>query len=143
MVQPYYYPVRRCEQKLIQAMERGVQVELITSAKRDQPVYHYIKNYLLLRNLFHPNIKIYEYPEHLLHMKCYLIDNKKFNIGSFNNDRYFNLIFNLRWSWLINNEANIIIEDKDESAKVQTVIDKCKDYCRPIEMSGQLSAWRY
>jgi len=90
MVQPYYYTVRIIEQKLREAMERGVQVEFLTSAKRDQPVYHYLKNYLLLSNLFHHNIKIYEYPEQLLHMKCYLIDNKKFNIGSFNNDRYLN-----------------------------------------------------
>jgi phosphatidylserine/phosphatidylglycerophosphate/cardiolipin synthase-like enzyme len=35
MVQPYYYPIRIFEDEIIRAMDRGVKVELITSAKRD------------------------------------------------------------------------------------------------------------
>lgn len=113
IVQPYYYPIRIFEQELIKAMHRGVKVELITSAKRDQPVYHHLKNFILLRNLFHPNMSLYEYPEQFLHMKGYLIDDRKFNIGSFNNDR---------WSWKLNNEVNIVLDDEEEAKKFNAII---------------------
>jgi cardiolipin synthase len=109
--------VRIFEKDLNDALTRGVKVELITSAKRDQPVYRYVKNYLLLRNLFHENIKMYEYPETLLHMKGYLIDGKKYSIGSFNNDR---------WSWKLNNELNIIGEDQSEADGFKRLLDHCK-----------------
>ena len=42
------------------ALARGVQVELITSAKRDQPVYKFLKNGLLLRKLIKKGLKVYE-----------------------------------------------------------------------------------
>jgi hypothetical protein len=49
-------------------------------------------------------------------MKGYLIDNKNINIGSFNNDRYsiIKIIF-IRWSWKLNNEANIVLSDEIEA----------------------------
>lgn len=63
VLQPYYYPIRVFEKELVAAMDRGVKVDLITSAKRDQAVYHNFKNFILLKNLFHPNITLYEYTE--------------------------------------------------------------------------------
>lgn len=35
IVQPYYYPIKKIEKALERALERGVKIELITSAKRD------------------------------------------------------------------------------------------------------------
>ena len=35
LIHPYYYPVKSFEKKLINALKRGVSVDLITSAKRD------------------------------------------------------------------------------------------------------------
>jgi phosphatidylserine/phosphatidylglycerophosphate/cardiolipin synthase-like enzyme len=75
-------------------MSRGVRVDLITSAKRDQPVYKHIKNYLLLKKLIKKGLRVYESHEKILHSKVYVFDEKVMTIGSFNNDR---------WSWKINN----------------------------------------
>ena len=92
--------MKKFENAVIDALNRGVMVDLYTSAKRDQPVYRYMKNQSLMKNLINNGCKVYEIHEKLLHMKAYEIDNKHYSIGSFNNDR---------WSWKINNEANINI----------------------------------
>lgn len=69
-------------------------MELITSAKRDQPVYKYIKNGLLMRRLIRKGVTVYESHEKVLHAKAYVFDDRILTIGSFNNDR---------WSWRISN----------------------------------------
>lgn len=67
IVQPYYYPIKAFEEELMKgtdshnsAIDRGVFIELITSAKRDQPVYKYIKNGLLMRRLIRKGVHVYE-----------------------------------------------------------------------------------
>lgn len=69
-------------------------MELITGAKRDQPVYKWLKNGLMLRRLIKQGLSVYELHEKILHSKTYIIDEKKITVGSFNNDR---------WSWKISN----------------------------------------
>lgn len=81
LVHPYYYPVRIFEKELIAALKRGIRVELITSAKRDIPPYHYLKNYQLLKSLIDNGCAVYETHEKYLHMKAYQIDNKHYSLG--------------------------------------------------------------
>jgi len=76
------------------AIDRGVSIELITSAKRDQPVYKYIKNGLLMRRLIRKGVSVYESHEKVLHAKAYIFDDRLMTVGSLNNDR---------WSWRISN----------------------------------------
>lgn len=54
-------------------------------------------------------------------MKGYMVDDKHINIGSFNNDKY-EIYHILRWSWKINNEANVALEDEDEAKKFNVII---------------------
>lgn len=42
------------------ALKRGIKVELITGAKRDQPVYKWLKNGLLLRRLIKQGLSVYQ-----------------------------------------------------------------------------------
>lgn len=56
-------------------------------------------------------------------MKGYLIDGTKFNIGSFNNDR---------WSWKLNNEVNIVTDNQGEADKLRGMMDNCKEYSREV-----------
>lgn len=44
LIHPYYYPMKVFEKEVIKALERGVEVELFTSAKRDQPAYRSLMN---------------------------------------------------------------------------------------------------
>lgn len=93
-------------------MDRGVKVEILTAAKRDQPVYRFTTNRLLFYNLLHPNMHIYEFPEQLFHMKGYIFDDKELFYGSFNNDR---------WSWKLNHEFNILTQEKEEIQKFMDI----------------------
>jgi phosphatidylserine/phosphatidylglycerophosphate/cardiolipin synthase-like enzyme len=110
-------------------LERGVDVELITSAKRDQPVYKYIKNGLLLRRLIKKGLKVYESHEKILHTKAYIFDKNVMSIGSFNNDR---------WSWKINNETNISIHSAEEFKKAEHYFEDLKDRCQPVDLSPEV-----
>ena len=136
LIHPYYYPVKKFENAVIDALNRGVMVELYTSAKRDQPVYRYMKNQSLMKNLINNGCKVYEIHEKLLHMKAYEIDNKHYSIGSFNNDR---------WSWKINNEANInIYNDIVETSRIKPLIDEVHSMSKEIQESqGKVGPIRY
>jgi phosphatidylserine/phosphatidylglycerophosphate/cardiolipin synthase-like enzyme len=56
---PYYYPVKELENRLIEAAQRGVEVEIITARKRDIPCYRNLKNAYLMRKLIQNGIKVY------------------------------------------------------------------------------------
>lgn len=49
-------------------------MEVVTCAKRDQPVYKYIKNWLLMWKLISRGVKVYESHEKILHSKVYVFD---------------------------------------------------------------------
>lgn len=66
-------------------------------------------------------------------MKGYLIDDKKYSIGSFNNDR---------WSWKLNNELNIVGEDEEVAKNVKKMLEQCRDYSKEIPQSGVVRPWR-
>lgn len=67
IVQPYYYPIKKIERALGKALERGVKIELITSAKRDQPCYKYLSNVLMTQKLRRKGMIVYELHSKLLH----------------------------------------------------------------------------
>lgn len=51
-------------------------------------------------------------------MKAYEIDGKHYSIGSFNNDR---------WSWKLNNEANIhVYDDPIEVSRFEPYLDEVR-----------------
>lgn len=108
-------------------------MELFTSAKRDQPAYHKLKNYLLLNRLLQHGVNIYEFHDKLLHTKLYLSDGEYYNIGSFNNDR---------WSWKVNNELNLMIKDKEEAEKVNKYVEEIRNKSKPLREGKELSSTR-
>ena len=101
LVQPYYYRISKFEKAIKKALERGVSVKVVTSQKRDQMCYKNINNEFIFKDLISKGMQVYEYRHQYLHMKAYLSDGKV-NVGSMNNDR---------WSWYVNNELNILINN--------------------------------
>ena len=103
MVQPYHYTMSKFDRLIHRLVSKGgVKPEIITSGKRDQPVFQDLTNEMLFERLLRKDVKLFETKEGLLHSKIYMFDRRWVNMGSMNNDR---------WSWAINNECNILIDD--------------------------------
>ena len=81
IIQPYYYPIKKIERAIGDALSRGVKVELITSAKRDQPCYAPLKNLRMTQKLIDKGLKVYEMNDKFLHMKAYYVDDKIITLG--------------------------------------------------------------
>lgn len=109
IVQPYVQHVTHIENLLVDALKRGVKVEIITARIRDQPCYAGLLNAELFRKPIQAGAIVREEPYSFLHMKLYDIDNgEKLSIGSMNQDN---------WSFKVNNEANLLFTPKDSSKK--------------------------
>lgn len=135
IIQPYYYPIKKIEKCIGDALDRGVRVELITSAKRDQPAYAPLKNFLMTKKLIEKGLEVYEMHDKYLHMKAYFADDSVFTLGSFNNDR---------WSWKINNEANIYVENSFEAYKFRKIIiEDVKSKCKLLNLNENIGWIRW
>jgi len=134
IIQPYYYPIRKFEKALLSALKRGVSVELITTAKRDQPAYTNLKNILLLDELVKNGLKVYEINDKLLHMKFYQYDDKLYTAGSFNNDWF---------SWDINNELNMVVEGEKEVQKINEIFTMMRNRATPLDPTMKVGLYRY
>lgn len=124
IVQPYYYPMKKFERAVKNALKRGVEVELITSKKRDQPCYSRLRNYSMTKKLVRHGMKLREFDDRFLHMKAYVFDSEVYTMGSFNNDK---------WSWKINNELNILVEGKEETQVFENFLEKVRSETKLIE----------
>ena len=82
IIQPYYYPIKRVERAIFDALARGVEVELISSAKRDQMCYANLSTFLMTKRLIQKGMKVYDITDKYLHMKGYLVDGKQFTLGN-------------------------------------------------------------
>lgn len=125
IVSAYYYPIKVVEDAIISARKRGVEVELITSYKRDIPAYKNFVNGILFNNLLRNGVHVYQFKDRYLHAKSIGIDDKIVNIGSFNLDR---------WSWYNNIETVIHLENsKQENQDYNKIFDILKDQSEEIE----------
>lgn len=81
IVQPYYYPMKKVETAIAEALERGVHVEVLTAAKRDPPALKPVSNYLMMQKLINKGLKVYELSDKFLHMKVYQFDDEIYTMG--------------------------------------------------------------
>ena len=101
IIQPYVQPIDELESALGDALDRGVQVEIVSARNRDQPAYKSLLNSDLFYKLSKKGAVIYEEPFKFLHMKAIEVDDgEQITIGSFNQDA---------WSFYCNNEANLFL----------------------------------
>jgi phosphatidylserine/phosphatidylglycerophosphate/cardiolipin synthase-like enzyme len=101
IIQAYYLNLKRIEDCLKRAQDRGVKITIITAEKRDQIVYKYIYNQQLFSMLMKNGAEVYEFLDKSFHMKAYYVDRRLITLGSFNNDIT---------SFVMNNEANYLIK---------------------------------
>jgi phosphatidylserine/phosphatidylglycerophosphate/cardiolipin synthase-like enzyme len=133
IIQPYHYPMIRFDRAMGKAVDRGVTANILTSGQRDQPVFRNIFNYMLFQRLILRGINVFETKERLLHSKVYLADGRLINMGSMNNDR---------WSWKINNEVNLAIDDRREYEWLDNYFQRMLSRSRPVTKNYTISASR-
>jgi cardiolipin synthase len=108
---PYFAPGRKFRNALINAAKRGVSVTLLIGcgdfAMQDAVAHSYY------RKLLAQGVEIFEYRKSQLHAKVAAIDNDWSTVGSSNCDGL---------SLLINQEANILIKDRDFTDQVAGAI---------------------
>ena len=138
IVQSYYLNIQHIEEILLRALKRGVKLEIITAAKRDQLCYRFLYNDILFEKLLENGANIYEFLDKSFHMKCYYIDKKIINIGSFNHDIV---------SFYCNNEANYLIYKTPSNEyffnDFDNVVNKIKDNCHIVKYRQTTGIKRY
>jgi cardiolipin synthase len=130
LIQGYYFYIPKVIKALRDAVDRGVQVELYTSRSRDQPCYVHMPNSWLTKEARAAGVKVYEYPQSVLHMKAYIVDDH-FLIGSFNNDK---------WSWGMNNELDIYNSDPALTRELVSKVELVRR--RSLEVKDEELTWK-
>jgi cardiolipin synthase len=119
----YFLPGRVYRNRLVKAVQRGVNVKLVLASKSDVMIAKYAERFLydwLLRN----NIELYEYEKNILHAKFAVQDGKYMTIGSYNVNEI---------SALVSVELNLDVRNKPFVSGVQKTIDNIiKEDCVQI-----------
>lgn len=127
IIQCYYMNLKKVEDLIVAALDRGVKVDIITAKNREQSVYRHINNVHLFERLLKKGANVYEFLDKNFHMKSYMVDNKYLSIGSFNNDIT---------SFVMDNEANYLVVRNKENGKLFNDFNKAKedikDNCRQV-----------
>lgn len=122
IINPYFVPTHRVRQALKDAVDRGVDVQIILSAKSDEPITpeatHYIGN-----NLAKRGAKVYLFEGGFHHTKMMIIDDKYATVGSSNMDGR-----SLRCDY----EVNTVIYDDDATQWLVNHFEKQKESCFQI-----------
>jgi len=87
IIQPYVTNIDELEDVLVEALNRGVKVEIVSARIRDQPVYKGFLNSKIFERLKSKGAVVYEEPFKFLHMKAIEVDDGAvMTLGSFNQD---------------------------------------------------------
>jgi cardiolipin synthase len=121
----YFIPTRRLGTTLRNAARRGVDVRVIVPANSDVKLVGYASRYLYSR-LLRAGVRIFEYPERMMHAKAGVIDGTWATIGSFNLDRR-SVIHNL--------EAGLVILDCDFAAALERQFAADVAICREVVLA--------
>lgn len=86
LLAPYFFDSVLDFLPLVEALERGVEVEILTAQRRDINCYKSLHNRFLFKRLIDAGAKVFEYPDKFLHAKAFLFDDRVLHVGSFNLD---------------------------------------------------------
>ncbi|HUR27912.1 MAG TPA: phospholipase D-like domain-containing protein [Planctomycetota bacterium] len=109
----YFIPDLGLRRALRYAAGRGVLVKIIVPSVSDVNVVMHASRHLYPR-LLRAGVRIYEWPERMMHAKTGVIDGLWSTIGSYNIDRR---------SLFLNLEASIVIADGPFGARMQEIFD--------------------
>ena len=110
---PYFVPDDAIINALLVAALKGVDVKIILPGRPDKKIVYLASFAYLPRLLSVPNITIYRYKPGFMHQKVMVIDGQTAVIGSANFDNR---------SFYLNFEMNMIIKDRDFTARVENML---------------------
>jgi cardiolipin synthase A/B len=131
----YFFPGYRLLRELRRAAQRGVQVDLVLSARPDVPWVQHASE-LLYVYLLRAGVCVHEYHERPLHAKVAVVDDHWATIGSSNLDPT---------SLGLNLEANVVMRDKAFAVALRERIERLmQQRCNRVQkqsMTPLRSAW--
>jgi cardiolipin synthase len=129
----YFIPDRRLRRAFGRAAERGVSVKVIVPSILDVRAVYYASRHLY-GSLLQRGVRIFEWPDRMMHAKSGTIDSTWSTIGSYNLDRR---------SLLHNLEIGLVILDRRIGSEMQRQFDQDLASCREITLEewGKRSAW--
>lgn len=134
IVNPYFVPTSSIRKALKRAIDRGVEVEIMMSAKADIPFTPDASLYILHR-LMKRGAKIYLYNGGFHHTKIMTVDNRFCTVGTANlNSR------SLRYDY----EDNAYIFNRDITAQLDSIFESDKRECSSLTRDywKKLSIWK-
>ncbi|MCE9595344.1 MAG: cardiolipin synthase ClsB [Planctomycetes bacterium] len=118
----YFIPDRGLRRQFRRAVERGVSVRVIVPSVSDVAVVYHASRHLYGRLLRH-GVRIFEWPERMMHAKVGAIDSTWGTIGSYNLDAR---------SFLHNFEVGLVLLDRELASTLQSNFDsdvaKCREF---------------
>jgi cardiolipin synthase A/B len=107
---PYFIPDRSARQALIEAIQRGVEVQILTAGPRiDHPIIRKL-SHRSIRHLLEAEAEIFEYLPSMIHAKLMTVDGLWNVVGSTNFDHR---------SFALNDEVNLAVLDEKLAATIE------------------------
>jgi cardiolipin synthase len=132
----YFLPSFRLISLLKSASRRGIKVQLYLQGKSDLPIVRNATRFFY-RIFFKHHMKIFEFPERILHAKFWMVDDKILSLGSFN----FNHL-----SEYTSVETNIEIADadfcKEVRKKLEIIFAQFAEAVPKEDYSKKLGVWQ-
>jgi cardiolipin synthase len=119
----YFIPDRRLRRGFARAAARGVSVRVIVPSISDVKAVTYASHFLYA-SLMRRGVRIFEWPERMMHAKAGIIDGVWSTIGSYNLDRR---------SLLHNLELALVIVDRKLGGQLEEQFEKDLANCREID----------
>jgi cardiolipin synthase len=120
---PYFIPGRGVRRALANAARRGVDIRVIVPARGDIAAVQFASRKLYGR-LMARGVRIFEWPEHVMHAKCGVIDGLWSTVGSFNLD-HRSLLHNL--------ELNVMIYGPEFGAQMVAMFEQDLKQCAEVD----------
>jgi len=124
----YFIPDLGLRRAFAEAVQRGVEVRVIVPSNSDVAAVYYASRHLYAR-LLKRGVRIFEWPERMMHAKAGVIDGVWGTIGSYNLDRR---------SFLHNLEVAVVTIDRNLGERMADRFRRDLTFCREVT----LTEWR-
>ncbi len=130
----YFVPELNLRRAFAKAVQRGVSLRVIVPSTTDVPAVRHASRHLY-RRLIESGVRIFEWPETMMHAKVGIIDGAWSTIGSYNLD-HRSLMHNL--------EIGVVCADETLAGTLQEAFERDVARCREVtvEELQRLSAWQ-
>ncbi|MDX1584999.1 MAG: phospholipase D-like domain-containing protein, partial [Thermoanaerobaculia bacterium] len=125
---PYFVPAISMSDALGRAVERGVDVRVLTPGRNSDSRLAFWASRSQYRRLLERGVRIYEYEPSMIHAKTIVVDQIWSSVGTVNFDNR---------SIMLNDEVALIVEDRSFGEKLHQVFLDDIEHAKEIELSDR------